>query len=113
MIQSSRCRYICVPPEHQAEPVLQLVSRPKRIGPECTSLKMVRVQQPSLLSALEPDIPGNSESSRRMNHNDSGYTNVKVRNLVPRSFGIVKISAEHTPSNDCSPRSQKWKISAL
>ncbi|OMJ20878.1 hypothetical protein AYI70_g3816 [Smittium culicis] len=37
-IWSTRCISVCAPPEHEAEPVLQLVSRPKRIGPECTSL---------------------------------------------------------------------------
>ncbi|OMJ13407.1 hypothetical protein AYI70_g8509 [Smittium culicis] len=112
-IQFTRCRSVRVPPEREAEPVLQLVSRPKCIGTECTSLKMIRVQQPLLLTALESDITGYSESLSRTNHNGTGYSNVEVSILVHISEGTFNISADHTPSNDCSPRSQKRKISAL
>ncbi|OMJ23828.1 hypothetical protein AYI69_g4850 [Smittium culicis] len=112
-IRSSRRRYVCFPLEQEDEPVLQLVLRPKGIGPECTGLKMVRVQKPLLLLILESDIPGGSESSLRMNHNDSGYTDVEASHLVSRSEGTVNISANHTPSNNCNARFQMRKISAV
>ncbi|OMJ26897.1 hypothetical protein AYI69_g3689 [Smittium culicis] len=95
-IRSTRFRPVCVPPEQEAEPP-----------------KMVRAQQPKLLPALESDIPGYSKISPRTNHNDAGYTNVEVSNLVPSSEDTVNISADQNPSNDCSLGSQKRKISAL
>ncbi|OMJ28641.1 hypothetical protein AYI69_g1885 [Smittium culicis] len=92
---ATRCRPVCIVPEQEARPLLQLV------------------QQSVLLPTLEPDSTGSPEGPPRESHNDTSESNVEIRNLVPRPDGAIDFTATASPSNNSGPRFEKRKVVAL
>ncbi|OMJ15319.1 hypothetical protein AYI70_g7346, partial [Smittium culicis] len=109
----ARRRPVCIPPEQEGGSLLQLVPGHRVSRPECTSLQLVRVQQPIQLPAMESDLPSSSESPTRTSNNNSCDTNVEVCHLVSGPISSINLAAGPSASNDDHTRSKKRKVAAL
>ncbi|OMJ16691.1 hypothetical protein AYI69_g7741 [Smittium culicis] len=89
---ATRRRPVCIFPEQETRPLLQLVSVKQSARTERSDHRMVQVQQSVLLPTLEPDSTGSPEGPPRESHNNT-------------------ITA--SSSNNSGPRSEKLKVAAL
>ncbi|OMJ21360.1 hypothetical protein AYI69_g5848 [Smittium culicis] len=109
----ARRRPFSIPPGQEGGILLMLVPRHRFSKPECTSLQLVRVQQPIQLPAMESDLPSSSESPTRMRNNNSGDTNKEAWHLVIGPIGSINLAACYSASNHDHTGSKKRKVAAL
>ncbi|PVU95345.1 hypothetical protein BB561_001890 [Smittium simulii] len=113
IIWTTQCRPVCIKDKHEANKLLQLVSGQQSRKSELSDIQLVGVDQPLLLSPVEPDIPGSPESAPRASDDDFNHTSMENSNLVSGSTGIISCSATASTGNDGHTRPQKRKISAV
>ncbi|OMJ25148.1 hypothetical protein AYI70_g1099 [Smittium culicis] len=109
-VWSIRRRPVCIETELQSCKILQLVSRSKRSGDQCTITTMVTVEQPLLLSTVESDLTNYSESKERESYNDNSDSVMGIRNLVSRPHETSTRRSYNDTGNGDHSRPQKRKI---
>ncbi|PWA01876.1 hypothetical protein BB558_001992 [Smittium angustum] len=112
-IRTSRRGSVCLSPEQEGGPVLQLVCGQQSARPELTSLQMVGMEQPLLLPPVELDCTDSPEGATGTSNDDHSDSDVEVGNVVSRPDVPISVTAVATTSHNSDSGPKKRKVSAL